>query len=242
MRLHQDWTIDRTGRFALLVLLYLERQGLVPERFTPAGQAIWRGIMPYARPLDLFELAVRDGTRANPHLFAALVDGETRSELRALDETAWRQELERLAALVTPQTPARSLYRWGAEALGLDLPPIREPFPPTYAFDRSSLIAELPNGCGYPSLLLCQAYPFLDAAHNLRIFAEGQAAEMLAAWALVLLTRTLAPPPERIVAVSAADHEALRRESFDAALLYRPVEWLPKDVAGLVQAREVIAL
>jgi len=241
MRLHQDPALERASRFALLVLLYLEEIGVVPERFTPARQATWHGLMPYSRDLDLFELAVRDGARANPHLFAAFREAATRNELRALAEHHWRQELHRLQDLHLSQMPARQLYLLGAETLGLGLPPVAEGLLQDHSFDRSSLIAELPNGCGYPSLLLCEAYDVLDAAHNLRIFVDSMDAEMLAAWAMTLLTRQLTPSPDRILPVSTATPEILGREMFDAALVYRPVPWL-SPLMDTIPTREFITL
>lgn len=242
MRLHGDPNIVRHTRFALLGLLYLERIGLVPERFSQALQAAWRGVMPYLRTLDLFELAVRDGVRANPHLFAAFRGATSRNELRALNEHRFRQELERLEASGLADMPVRQLYRRGAELLGVDLPPVEESCLAGNAFDRSSLIAELPNGCGYPSLLVCETYDFLDPAHNLRIFVDGVEAEMLAAWALVLLTGQLTLSTGRIIPVSATDHAALSRETFDAALIYRPALWLSHDPEQMVAAKEFITL
>jgi len=242
MQLHGDPNIVRAVQFTLLVLLYLEQAGLVPERFSQARQAAWRGMMPYLRELDLFELAVRDGGRANPHLFAAFGDATPRNELRALNEYLWRQELQRLQSLKLADIPTRQLYHRGAEALGVDLPPVGEIPLEGNSFDRSSLIAEVPNGCGYPSLLLCEAYDFLDPAHNLRIFVDGTDAEMLAAWAMVLLTGQLTPPPGRIVPVSATQHAALGREAFDAALIYQPVVWLSPHLKGMIAAREFITL
>lgn len=242
MPLYGDLNIARTAQFALLVLLYLEQTELVPERFSPASRAAWRGVMPYLRELDLFELAVRDGMRANPHLLATFRDPATRNELRALDERAWHQNLKEVRSLNLAQMSPRELYRRGAEALGIELLPVNEAALQSNTFDRSSLIAELPNGCAYPSLLLCEMYDFLDPAHNLRIFVEGTEAEMLAAWALVLLTGQLTPPPSRIVPVSAEDHAALRRDAFDAALVYRPAPWLSSDPQKFVTAEEVITL
>jgi len=198
--------------------------------------------MPYLRELDLFELTVRDGVRANPHLLAAFRDPAARNELRALDEHTWRQELEELRSMNLAQMSPHELYRRGAAALGIELPPVDEASLQGIALDRSSLIAELPNGCSYPSLLLCQVYDFLDPVHNLRIFVDGTEAEMLAAWAMVLLTSQLTLPAGRIVPVSATNHGALNRDTFDAALIYRPVPWLPPDPGQVVTAKEIIRL
>ncbi len=104
MRLHDDPDIAQVVPFTSLVLLYLEQTELVPERFSPGSRAAWRGVMPYLRELDLFELAVRDGVRANPHLFAAFRDPTARNELRALDERVWQQELQQLQSLNLAQT------------------------------------------------------------------------------------------------------------------------------------------
>ncbi len=242
MSLNTDPAIMQVAQFALLVLSYLEQARLVPQRFAPAAQATWRGVMPYLRELDLFELAVRDGVRANPHLFVAFRDPAARHELRALDEGAWREALAELRSLSLAQMSPRELHRRGAVALGVELPPPNEAALEGNAFDRSSLIAELPNGCGYPTLLLCEMYDVLDPAHNLRLFVDGPEAEMLAGWALVLLTGQLTPPPGRIIPVSAADHAALRREAFDAALIYHPVDWLPADPGQVLSAKEFITL
>jgi len=198
--------------------------------------------MPYLREPDLLELAVRDGVRANPHLFAAFRDLAARNELRALDERVWQQELRQLQSMDLVQMPPRELYHQGAATLGVELPSLNEAALQGDAFDRSSLIAELPNGCGYPSLLLCGTYDFLDPAHNLRIFVDGTEAEMLAAWALVLLTGQLTLPAGRIVPVSATDHEAMSRETFDAALVYRPAPWLSPDPGRMIAAKEFITL
>lgn len=242
MQSHEDPHMARAARFALLALLYIEEAGLVPERFSTDSPATWRGVMPYLRELDLFELAVRDGVRANPHLFAAFRDPAARHELRALDERAWRQALKEIRSLDLAQMSPRELYRRGAAILGVELPPLNEAVLQGNDFDRSSLIAELPNGCGYPSFVLCERYDFLDPAHNLRLFVDGTEAEMLAAWALVLLTGQLTLPAGRIVPVSAKDHEALKREAFDVALVYRPAPWLVPDPSRMIAAKEFITL
>jgi hypothetical protein len=242
MRLHQDPVIERTARFALLVLLYLEETGLVPQRFTPARLAAWHGMLPHLRELDLLELAVRDGVRANPHLFAAFRNVISRNELRALNEHLWHQELQSLQSLNLGKVPIRQLYLHGAETLGVHLPTIDEANLLGHPFDRSSLVAEVPNGYGYPSLLLCQFYDFLDGTHNVRIFTDGTEVEMLAAWAMVLLTGQLAPPLDRIIPVSATDHAALNDETFDAVLVYQPVPWLSSPLGEKLLARKFIHL
>ena len=241
MSLHQDQSIERASRFALLALLRLEEAGLVPPRFTAARLAAWRGLMPHCRTLDLFELAVRDGVRANPHLFAAFVDPEARNELRALNEGVWLNELERLRSSDLAGLPVRNLYALGAETLDIDLPPLREALLGDLHLDRSSLVAELPNGCGYPSLVLCERDRHLDAAHNLRVFVDGPEATMLAAWAVVLLTGQLMPHPDPIVPVSAEGHASLTQGTFQAALIYRAVPWLVRSRSSLV-AQEVVEL
>lgn len=242
MQLHRDPELDRAARFALLVLVSLEEQGLVPQRFTPASLAAWHGIMPHSRELDLFELAVRDGQRANPHLFAAFAQPDRRNDLRALEDDPWRQELLRLQSIGLAGMPALQLYLLAAETLGIDLPDVTDAPLHDRHFDRSSLVAEAPDGCGYPSLLLCQSQALLDAAHNLRIFVSNTPAQMLSAWALVLLTHQLALPPDRIIAVSATDCGALTSQPFDALLLYRPVDWLTPAVRAQISVTEVIAL
>jgi hypothetical protein len=100
----------------------------------------------------------------------------------------------------------------------------------------------LPNGCGYPSLILCRDYNILDAAHNLRIFVEGTEAEMLAAWALLLLTRQLTMPKGRIMQLSEADHERLAQDVFDLALAYRLSPWLTHSLNDTLTAKEVVYL
>ena len=241
MSLHQDLRVERAARFALLALVRLEESGLVPPRFTAARLAAWRGLMPHSRPLDLFELAVRDGVRANPHLFAAFADGASRNELRALSEGTWLAELKRLQSLGLGGMTIHETYGLGAETLGVDLPPLNESALYDLHLDRSSLVAELPNGCGYPSLLLCERHGFLDAAHNLRLFVEGSEAVMLAAWAIVLLTGQLAPQPDPIVPVSEESHAGLTQGAFQVALAYRPVAWLASKSPSAV-AQEVVHL
>jgi hypothetical protein len=186
-------------------------------------------------------LAVRDGVRANQHLFAAFLDPAARNELRALNEGVWADELQRLQTLGLASLAVRDLHAMGAEALGIDLPSMKEPLLDDLRLDRSSLVAELPNGCGYPSLLLCERHSFLDAAHNLRLFVEGPEATMLAAWATVLLTGQLAPQPDPIVPVSAECHAILTQGTFQAALVYRAVPWLASERPSLV-AEEVVDL
>jgi hypothetical protein len=242
MQLHGDPNIARAAQFASLVLLYLEQTRLIPERFSQARQAAWRGMMPYLRELDLFELAVRDGARANPHLFAVFRETTTRNELRALNGHRWREELEDVQSLNLATMPVCQLYGHGAKILGVDLPPAETSPLKANSFDRSSLIAEVPNGCGYPSLLLCEEYDFLDPAHNLRIFVDGIEAEMLAALAMLLLTRQLTSPAGHIIPVSASDSTPLASEVFDAALIYRPVAWLSPLLRDTMSAREFVVL
>lgn len=239
--MHQESRIERAARFTLLALVRLEESGLVPPRFTPARLAAWQGLMPHSRPLDLFELAVRDGVRANRHLFAAFVDAAARNELRALNEGVWSEELQRLQSVGLGGLTNRDLYAMGAEALGVDLPPISEGVLHDLHLDRSSLVAELPNGCGYPTLLLCERHSFLDAAHNVRLFVEGLEATVLAAWAIVLLTGQLAPQPDPIVPISAESDTGLTHDTFQAALVYRAVPWLASR-RPLLSAEEVVDL
>ncbi len=218
-----------SARFALLVLVYLEETGLEPQRFGPSARSKWRGVMPRLRDVDLFELAVRDTVRANPLLLSIFTDPSARNELRALSDLVWNPELKRVQELDLPHMPAEQAYLQCVEALGVDLPPMDAALLRRRTLDRSSLIAEMPNGCGYPSLLLCQAHTVIDPLHNLRIFVDGPEATMLAAWAMLLLTRQLEPPSGCIVPASAP--EDIPAQPFDAVLVYRPVPWLAQRKA-----------
>ena len=217
------------ARFALLVLVYLEETGLGPQRFGPSARAAWHGVMPRLRDVDLFELAVRDTVRANPLLLSVFTDPSARNELRSLSDSVWNQELKSAQELDLPHMPAEMAYHQAADALGVSLPPIDAALLRSRTLDRSSLIAEMPNGCGYPSLLLCQAQSVIDPLHNLRIFVDGPEATMLAAWAMLLLTRQVESPSGCIVPASAA--EGIPAQPFDAVLVYRPVPWLAQRKA-----------
>jgi len=242
--------------FALLALLYAERANLAPARFTAAALAAWQGMMPHSRQLDLFELAVRDGWRANPHLFAAFRSPEERSRLRALDESVWLREKERLSQLLADAlggstsaalgAEARSdLYRLGATTLGAQMSPFDERLLRRDDLDRSSLVAIVTSGeldsawaaGGYAALLLCRDNDRVDAAHNLRLFASSPETEMLAAWALVLLLGQLASPAGVIVSAPEHQEHLLRTEVFDLVIVSGPTCWPTPEAKTNAKAR-----
>jgi hypothetical protein len=66
-----------------------------------------------------------------------------------------------------------------------------------------SVVAELPDGSGYPTVFLRSLRPEWDAARGARLFVQSVEAEQLAGWAMLLLTRQLAPPAGSIRVVRA---------------------------------------
>lgn len=239
--MHKDSILGRQARFALFVLTYLAQKKLVPDQFSAENLGRWGVLMRHTRELDLFELAVRDAARANPSLFRAFVAREKRNELRTLDQAAWQEARDRLRQEDLAGQSSVALYRRGAEILDVELPPLDTDALEGHDFGRSSLIAELPEGCGYPSLLLYEAYEPLDSAHNIRIFVESVEAEMLAAWAVLLTIGQLEPPNHTIRRVSREDHASLSSDTYDAAVAYRPVSWLD-EVGDSIDYQHWIAL
>jgi hypothetical protein len=129
-------------------------------------------------------------------------------------------------------------------ALGVELPGILVGSLRELTLEARSTVAELPDGSGYPTVFLATLHPQWAAAECARLFVDGIDAEQLAGWAMLLLSKSLVPPPNGIVRVSAESHATFRESRYDVALVYNPVPWLGGSTGACdaVAAEEVVVL
>ena len=203
-RLAHDPDLARQSAFALFVLTYLEAAGL------SSGDPPLR---------DRVEVVLA----ANRHLLSAFEPPSARDSLALVDPdgardlAAWAraQRLEREAPQVA--------YELGLLALGVALPPVLVRDLRELDLRPDTTVAELPDGSGYPTIFLSTLHPQWRAADHATLFAVSTDARQLAAWAILLLSRRLAPPPHAIVHFPANLPQPLDERTFEVALHYNPV-------------------
>jgi hypothetical protein len=213
-RLSADRELARQAAFALFVRAYAEAAGLVPPEMgeAPRGEDL---------PGLVGALAA-----VNPHVVAAFVDPARRAALAGLDQPAVRELAGWLRAQRVHQEEPQVAYELGLLALGAELPAILVRGLRQAPVTAGTRVAELPDGSGYATVFLATLHPQWRAAGNARLFVSGADAEQLAGWAMLLLSRTLTPPPGSIVRVPAGAAVPLTAERFDLALIYHPAPWL----------------
>jgi hypothetical protein len=219
-RLSPDRELARTGAFALFVRVYLQQVGLLPERLSSATTP------------DLLPAAIAEVASANPHAVAPFVSRGRREALAGLDGEAVRELLGWLLAQRVHQEEPQVAYELGMLALSVELPPIVVRGLREAEVHPHSRVAELPNGGGYAAVFLSTLHPGWRAPGRLRLFVSGGDSELLAGWAMLLLSRTLAPPPGSIVKVREESVLPLSTERFDLALVYNPAPWLASPAAA----------
>jgi hypothetical protein len=219
-RLSPDRELARTGAFALFVRVYLQQVGLLPERLSSATTP------------DLLPAAIAEVASANPHAVAPFVSRGRREALAGLDGQAVRELLGWLLAQRVHQEEPQVAYELGMLALSVELPPIVVRGLREAEVHPHSRVAELPNGGGYAAVFLSTLHPGWRAPGRLRLFVSGGDSELLAGWAMLLLSRTLAPPPGSIVKVREGSVLPLSAERFDLALVYNPAPWLASPAAA----------
>jgi hypothetical protein len=224
-RLSPDRELARTAAFALFVRVYLQQVGLLPERLSPATT-------PEHLPAAIAEVA-----GANPHVVAPFVSPDRRAALAGLDGEAVRELLGWLLAQRVHQEESQVAYELGMLALSVELPPIVVRGLREAEVHPHSRVAELPDGGGYAAVFLSTLHPRWKAPGRLRLFVGGGDAELLAGWAMLLLSRTLVPPPGSIIKVKEGSVRPLSAERFDLALVYNPAPWL----ASPAVAREAVS-
>ena len=168
---------------------------------------------------------------ANPHVVAPFVSPDRREALAGLDGEAVQELLGWLLAQRVHQEEPQVAYELGMLALSVELPPILVRGLREAEVHPHSRVAELPDGGGYAAVFLSTLHPQWQAAGSLRLFVSGGDAELLAGWAMLLLSRALAPPPGSIVKVKEGGVTPLSSERFDLALVYNPAPWLASPAA-----------
>ena len=219
-RLSADRELARCAAFALFVRVYLQQVGLLPERLTPATTP------------DLLPAAIAEVAVANPHVVAPFVSPEGREALAGLDGGAVGELLGWLLAQRVHQEEPQVAYELGMLALSVELPPILVRGLREAEVRPHSRVVELPDGGGYAAVFLSTLHPQWQASERVSLVVSGGDAELLAGWAMLLLSRTLAPPPGSIVKVSAESAPPLSAGRFDLALIYNPVPWLASPAAA----------
>jgi hypothetical protein len=231
-RLHPDPEIARQAAFALFAIVYLEAVALLPAG-TLAPEA-----------LDRLPNVIHGIGAQNPHLQRFFGGGQHDASLGALDRAAARELIGWAAAQHVEREEPQIAYELGMLALGVALPPILVGALREIALVPESTVVELPDGSGYPTIFLATQHPEWPAAQRARLFVEGVDAEQLAGWAMLLLSRSLAPRPGSVVRVSAGDRGAFQDSPADVALIYNPVSWIGSaaDAAHATLAMEVVVL
>jgi hypothetical protein len=233
-RLSADRELARRAAFALFVRAFAEAAGMVPP-------AMGMGVGEGPRVEDLPGL-VAEVAAVNPHVVAPFVDPQRRAALAGLDAPAVRELIGWLRAQRVHQEEPQVAYELGLLALGVELPAILVRGLRQATVPATARVAELPDGAGYATVFLATLHPEWRAAGNVRLFVSEEDAEQLAGWAMLLLSRTLAPPAGSIVRVPAGAALPLSSERFDLALIYHPAPWLdgPDAVRRAVLATDYV--
>ncbi|HEX2036945.1 MAG TPA: hypothetical protein VHS99_22425 [Chloroflexota bacterium] len=238
-RLSADAELARQAAFALFVLVHLERTGMMPRHFVVEVE---RGRARAPVPVGELPGAVAAVLTQNPHLLVAFADPARAGALGELDAAAAAELLGWLQAQQVEREEPQIAYELGMLALGVELPAIMVRALRQAEVGPETRVVELPDGSGYPTVFLATLHPQWKAAPRARIFVEGVDAEQLAAWAFLLLTGTLRPPPGAISHLDESARAGLQEGEFDLALVYNPRPWLAAsgDLTAVVRARQVI--
>jgi hypothetical protein len=236
-RLSADGELARHAAFALFVRVYLEHTGLIARRVLDAPG----GSGPIAAGLPN---AIASIVGQNAHLVAYFADPARRAALAALDERATQELLGWLRVQHVEREEPQIAYELGMLALGVELPPILVRGLRNAHVEPDSCVVELPDGSGYAAIFLSTLHPTWRAAERTRLFVEGVDAEQLAAWAMLLLSRQIAPPHGSIQRVTRGARQPLDGVACDLALVYNPVPWLaaPDDYEHAVSAGQLLVL
>jgi hypothetical protein len=210
-RLSVDPVEARRGAFALFVLTYLAAVSLAP------------GEGPYGE-------RVRVAAAVNPFLFTPLGD---------LDATAAEDLVRWSAAQHLEREEPQVAYELGLLALGVELPPIMVRSLRELELTPTTRVTELPDGAGYPTVFLSTLHPHWPAGDNCTLLVTSTDARILAAWALLLLTKRLEPRAGAIVILDPTQTVAAPLQS-DIALLYNTPTNL--DPRSLVEAPRIVVV
>jgi len=220
-RLAPDVTLARQAAFALFALTYLDQTGLAE----PAGTIVER---------------VDRAALINPHLFAPFAREAGNAEaLAKVDADAANDLIGWSRAQRLDREEPQVAYELGLLALGAALPPVLVGSLRQLDLTPDTRVAELPDGAGYPTIFLATLHPHWHAAEQITLFVTSTDARQLAAWALLVLTRTLALRDGAIVDVAARAAPEGRSE-FDIALLYNTPAGL--DPQTLVRAARFVVI
>jgi hypothetical protein len=173
---------------------------------------------------------------ANSHVVAYFVPPARRAALATLDPGALGELLGWLRAQRVHEEEPQVAFELGMLALAVELPAILVRGLRQAPVGPESRVAELPDGAGYATVFLATLHPEWRAATGARLFVSEGDAEQLAGWAMLLLSRTLHPPPGSVTRVPPDAPLPLSGERFDLALVYNPVPWLASPEA----AREAV--
>jgi hypothetical protein len=236
-RLSADGELARHAAFALFARVHLEHTGLVRRQLLDAPGSGGR----LTAGLPDAVAAIQEQT---PHLVAYFADPARRAALAGLDEPATQELLGWLRAQRVDREEPQIAYELGMLALGVELPPILVRGLRNAHVEPDSRVVELPDGSGYAATFLSTLHPMWRAAERTRLFVEGVDAEQLAAWAMLLLSKQLAPPPGSIERVTREARQPLEGVACDLALVYNPVPWLAAadDYEHAVSASQLLVL
>jgi hypothetical protein len=240
-RLAADPELARQASFALFSLTFLEQAGLLP-----AGTPAISGAAPDAL-IEALPAMVAAVSEKNPHLLAFFDDESRRTDLATIDPVAARDLAGWARSQRLEREEAQVAYELALLALGIELPPVIVRSLRQLDLSDETWVAELPDGAGYPTVFLQTLNPQWPAARRARLFVESTAARQLAAWAMLLLAKTLEPPARSIVPVSLSGqnaHGLLAEEEFDVALAYNPTRTLggPAKWRERVRARRYVVV
>lgn len=229
-RLSPEPGLARRAAFALFTLAYLTGTGTLDAVPVP----------------DALPQVVAGLGRENPHLFAAFDRPARREALAGIDAGAARDLVGWARAQRLDREPAQIAYELGVLALGVTLPPVLVRSLRLLDLTPGTMVAELPDAAGYPTVFLSTLHPHWPAATNARLLVYGEDARQLAAWALLLLTRRLAPPPGAIMHLPEAPEVPLTAgggAAFDVAVSYNPVAWAaPEHAPDVLTAGRLVVV
>ena len=239
-----DAETERKAKFLILVLWFLEKSSLLPEKLSKSGRDKWETYMENARWADLLEFAARDLSRSYPHLTALFPKYPTDFRpLRTLDDEILLSLLKNLDEYGSSDVEVNELYSLGAKVLsGSEPEDINTNVLSNLPLDRNSRVIELPDGMGRPTIMLLSLYPQLTISQSCQIFVSSDMAESLAGWAAVLCGAN-EDDNGRIIRMDEAKWLDTDFDISDLVLLYDPPGWINRgDIERKFQQARIIEL
>ncbi len=230
--LSPDRELARHAAFALYTLLWLEATAAVPRRLGPADHRRRPDTADMAGPEVLAE-TLREVAARWPQLFPYFATPGACDAVSGVAPEAWRQLLGWLRAQPLAGTEPQALYEIGLMVLGVAFPAVDIATIRDLPVGRRSRVMEWPNAAGYPTLLLATFHPDWFAADRVRLYAQGDEATVLAAWALTLLHGDPGWPAATLTTVADPTAEAPDPQAGEWLLHYRLHDDLDDRLAHL---------